>query len=95
MPSNRAYKAAAMFMLLLGSMVLGIAAGMGFVGYMVKQRLTCIAPMGGENACQDILEPAMDMIMAAGAGGFIAFVAGLLAIALIMQDEQQPEGDNE
>lgn len=91
MPSNQAYKAAAMFMLLLGALVLGIAAGMGFVAYIVKQRLVCVA--GVENACHDILEPVMNMVGISALGGFVAFIAGLAAIGLIMRDEQTNRGE--
>lgn len=95
MVSNSTYKAAAVFMLIVGSMVMGIAAGMGVVAYMVKQRLVCVAVDGASGPCQDIVGPAMDMIFTSAAGGFVAFVAGLLAIALVIRDEQATEVDND
>lgn len=95
MQRGRIYKAAGLFLMIVGSMVMGIAAGIGLVAYMVKQRLTCVTVAGGENACQDIVGPALDMILASGGGGFAAFTAGLLAIGLVMREEQRPEGGND
>lgn len=83
------YKAAGMFLMIVGSMVMGIAAGMGLVVWMVKQRLTCVSVNGAGNACQDIVSASMDMIMASAGGGFVAFVAGLLAVMLVMREEQE------
>lgn len=84
------YKAAGMFLMIVGSMVMGMAAGMGLVAWMVKQRLTCVTLAGAEsNACQDIVGAAMDMIMASAGGGFIAFIMGLLAVMLVIREEQE------
>lgn len=91
MQRNKLYKAIGMFFVIVGAMVMGIAAGMGFVAYIVKQRLVCVA--GVENACHDILEPVMNMVGISALGGFVAFIAGLAAIGLIMRDEQMNGGE--
>lgn len=89
MQRNALYKAVGMFFVIVGSMVMGIAAGMGFVAFMVKSRLPCVEVEGTSSACLDILEPAMNMILVSGVGGFIAFATGLVAIALVIREENE------
>lgn len=81
--NERYLRAAAFFITLLGAVVLGITTGMGIVAYMVQQRLACgtdfVVKMG---VCEDIVSPVMDMMLASGVGGFLAFVSGLAGIGL-------------
>lgn len=95
MDRSALYKTVGIFFVIVGSMVMGIAAGMGFVAFMVKQRLPCLAVDGASTACQDILDPAMNMILVSGVGGFVAFATGLIAVGLVMREEQTVGGEND
>lgn len=87
MDSQAASKGAGFFLTILGALTLGISVGVGIASAAVKSRLTCVPVGDGANACQDILSATGDMTVAAGIGGFIAFFAGIAALALLQREE--------
>lgn len=76
---------------LLGTLVLGIATGIGLATWLTARRFACRMTVPGgvgdpaalvnvSAACADVLGATRPMILVGTAGGLVAFVAGVVAI---------------
>jgi len=82
---------------LFGALVMGLGSGVGIAAWLVAKRFRCHTLAGGGNssalvnttaACTDTLGAMQPMVLAATAGGLIAFVCGIVAAVYGRQHTQ-------